>query len=151
MTPPTRLLHTTGEPWIDHHQFILFDVESHHTTSELPPRAHDAIAASGPGGALFFTLGDMTDITVDFELWTTEPDAPKHAYEQRYDGTFTVQTGRLVLGAITGSPADVIIDLPVEGPFNLRAFRNSHNTPSPDFPDIDHHDEQWLIQAWPTG
>lgn len=151
MTEPVRLLHRTGEPWIEYHQFILFDVESRYSRTELRPQADGAIAASGNGGALFFTLGEMTDVVVEFELWSAQPGLPEQSYEWQHEGEFTVETGRLVLGSTTGSPADVVIDLPAPGPFKLRAFRNSEASVDPEFPDIDHHDEQWLIQVWPVG
>lgn len=151
-TPPVRLLRKTGRPRIDYRQFCLFDVESHrYSQLGLPYQEGDEIAVSGDGGARFFTLGELTDVLVDFELWTAEPAMPKQQYERRYDGELTVDTGRLTLGCTTGSPEDVMIDLPTSGSFGLRAFRTSQAASHPDFPDLDHHDEQWLIQVWPVG
>src|SRR5690349_9145076 len=112
MTEPVQLLRVTAEPFIDYHQFLLFDVESRHSRSDLPKPAEDAIAVSGPGGATFFTQGEMTDVVAEFELWNAEPARPQRPYQREYEGAFTVETGRLVLGCTTGAPSDVLIQLP---------------------------------------
>ncbi|OXM50389.1 hypothetical protein [Amycolatopsis alba] len=152
MIEPTLLLRESGSPWVDYHQFVLFDVESAEArASDLPPKTDGAIAVSGHGGGKFFTLGDMTDVEVDFELWTWEPTPPASPDGDRFEGSFTVDTGRVVLGSVTGSPADVIIELPVPGPFQLRAFRTSAPAENADFPDLDYRHERWLIQTWPSS
>ncbi|MBE1577750.1 hypothetical protein ACFORH_11190 [Amycolatopsis roodepoortensis] len=152
MTDVALLLRETGSPWVDYHQFMLFDVESTEAGPANLAQARDgAIAVSGHGGGMFFTLGEMTDVVVDFELWTAEPAPPTSPFEDRFDGAFTVDTGRVVLGSVTGSPADVVIDLPVSGPFQLRAFRSSTPTAHADFPDLDYRHERWLLQAWPSS
>lgn len=150
MAEAVRLFQVTGAPTVDYHQFHLFDVESRrYSLPDLKPPTDDAIGISGAGGARFFTLGDMTDVVVDVELWSAEPDEPEQRHEQRYQGEFTVDTGRVVLGSTTGSPTDVLIELPQPGPFRLRAFRNSKAAVDPEFPDLTRHDEKWLIQVWP--
>ncbi|RSN19877.1 hypothetical protein DL990_41105 [Amycolatopsis sp. WAC 01416] len=152
MTEPVLLLRETGSPWVDYHQFMLFDVESTEArASHLPPQTDGAIAVSGHGGGKFFTLGEMTDVVVDFEVWTAEPALPTSPFEDRFDGAFTVDTERVVLGSVTGSPADVIIELPVPGPFQLRAFRTSTPTVNSDFPELDYRHERWLLQTWPSS
>jgi hypothetical protein len=149
----TLLLHKTGSPRIDYNMFYLFDFDSRrYSQLNLGLPADDEIAVSGDGGALFRTLGDFTDVVVDFMLWNEEPDWPGQSYQRHYQGSFTVDTGRLGLACVTGSPDDVMIDLPVpRGQFGLRAFRDSEETPDPEFPDMSHHDEQWLLQAWPLS
>jgi len=145
----SRLLRITGQPTVDYHQFHLFDVESRrYSLLDLTPSTDDTIGISGDGGARFFTLGDMTDVIVDFELWTAEPGQPEQPYERQYRGEFTVDTGRVVLGCTTGSPTDVPIELPHPGAYHLKAHRNSRATVDPDLPDVNHHSETWLIQVW---
>ncbi|MBB5852108.1 hypothetical protein ACFQ05_02390 [Amycolatopsis umgeniensis] len=152
MAEPVLLLRETGSPWIDYHQFMLFDVESAEArASHLSPQTDGAIAVSGHGGGKFFTLGEMTDVVVDFELWTAEPAPPVPPEGDRFEGSFTVDTWRVVLGSVTGSPSDVIIELPIPGPFQLRAFRTSAPVENADFPDLDYRHERWLIQTWPSS
>ncbi|ONF74510.1 hypothetical protein AVR91_0203780 [Amycolatopsis keratiniphila subsp. keratiniphila] len=119
--------------------------------TNLSPRSRGAIAVCGHGGCRFFTLGEMADVVVEFELWATEPALPTSPHGDRFEGSFTVDTGRVVLGSVTGSPSDVVIELPVPGPFRLRAFRAGTPTVNADFPDLDHRHERWLIQTWPSS
>ncbi|OLF09028.1 hypothetical protein BLA60_20790 [Actinophytocola xinjiangensis] len=146
MAQAVRLLHLTGKPAVDYGQFHLFDVESHrYSLLDLTPPTDGTIGVSGDGGARFFTLGEMTDVVVEFELWSAEPDGP----EQQYLGEFTIDTGRVVLGSTTGSPNDVLIDLPQPGAYQIRAFRHSQAVIDSEFSDLNHHEETWLIQVWP--
>ncbi|MFJ4099911.1 hypothetical protein [Amycolatopsis japonica] len=151
MSKPSLLTRKIGHPWIDYHQFILFDVEStHHRPTDLPEPQEGALAVCGAGGCIFFTQGDITDVVVELEFWSGEPATPAGAYAAQFEGFFTVETRRVVLGATTGSPNDIVVDLPIDGPLQLRAFRNSTATDHPDFPDLEHHDETWLLQVWPS-
>ena len=88
---------------------------------------------------------------MDFEVWTAEPAPSMSPFDDRFDGAFIVDTERVVLGSVTGSPADVIIELPDPGPFQLRAFRTSTPTVNTDFPDLDYRRERWLLQTWPSS
>lgn len=120
-------------------QLILFDAAS--TKGRLPnlaSPADEAIAISGDGGAAFFTMGEMTDVVVEFELWTAKPVPPGLPFPDDFEGNLTVDTRHLVLGSVTGSPADVVIDLPRPGSFRLRAFRNSTTAPNTEFPELDY-------------
>ncbi|TVT50072.1 hypothetical protein FNH05_16330 [Amycolatopsis rhizosphaerae] len=81
-------------------------------------------------------------------MWNGEPQPPEAGFEDSFEGTFTTDTGRVVLGTVTGSPSDRSIELPRKGTYQIRAYR-SRSLVLPDDPsDVETSVQRWLIQIW---
>ncbi|WP_431873259.1 hypothetical protein [Amycolatopsis sacchari] len=132
-------------------QFMLFDLESGRSLSALASAELGAIASSGAGGALFFTHHDISEAAVELEVWDGEAAAPAEVFEDSFEGDFTISTGRAVLGAVTASPNDRVVELPANDRYRLRAFRTRSSVPPEDPDDVEISEQRWLLQVWPAN
>ncbi|WP_157440404.1 hypothetical protein [Actinokineospora inagensis] len=134
----------------DFSTFLLFDVWSSHSYGDITLPASNPVAASGRGGAMFYTDDGRAYPHVHLELWTELPPHEPPGDWDRYTGELTCETGKLMLSCLTASPDDKPIDLP-PGRYRMRALRSRTREPYHDSDALDPDDphaftQQWIIQ-----